>query len=139
MKKIIIFILSVLALILTFIVAEIFSIYHFGSVLTLLTSLYLISMFSILEYLFISVTYIVRKLIKKEKLKIKSIIGLVLLFIALLLVTLFLVIINIDWLNWYPYLGPFYINVIVRGVEFLLPATILIYLSVLLLRNNNKK
>lgn len=61
MKKRTIIILSIIILVLTFIFAEIFSIYHFGNVPTLLTSLYLISIF---EYLSISIIYIVRKLIK---------------------------------------------------------------------------
>lgn len=61
MKKRTIIILSISILVLTFMFAEIFSIYHFGNVPTLLTSLYLISIF---EYLSISITYIVRKLIK---------------------------------------------------------------------------
>ena len=72
MKKRTIIILSIIILALTFIFAEIFSIYHFGNVPTLLTSLYLISIFAIFEYLSISITYIVRKLIKKEKLEAKK-------------------------------------------------------------------
>ena len=80
MKKGTIIILSIITLVLTFIFAEIFSIYHFGSAPTLLTSLYIISIFAIFEYLSISITYIVRKLIKKEKLETKKIIGLILLF-----------------------------------------------------------
>ncbi len=62
MKKRTIIILSIIILVLTFIFAEIFSIYHFGNVPTLLTSLYLISIFAIFEYLSISITYIARKL-----------------------------------------------------------------------------
>ena len=72
MKKRTIIILSIIILVITFIFAEIFSIYHFGSVPTLLTTLYLISIFAIFEYLSISITYIVRKLIKKEKLETKK-------------------------------------------------------------------
>ena len=51
MKKEIILISSIVMLILTFMFAEIFSIYYFGSVPTLLTTLYLISIFSILQRL----------------------------------------------------------------------------------------
>lgn len=69
MKKRTIIILSIIILVLTFIFAEIFSIYHFGNVPTLLTSLYLISIFAIFEYLSISITYIARKLIKKRKVR----------------------------------------------------------------------
>ena len=47
MKKSIILLISVITLIITFVFAEIFSIYHFGSVPTLLTTLYLIIIFSI--------------------------------------------------------------------------------------------
>ena len=102
MKKRTIIILSIITLILTFIFAEIFSIYHFGNVPTLLTSLNLISIyviFAIFEYLLISITYVIRKLIKKEKIGIKKIIGLILLFVALLLVLLFLIVVNVDYLH----------------------------------------
>lgn len=134
MKKRTIIILSIITLILTFIFAEIFSIYHFGSIPTLLTTSYLIIIFSIFEYLLISITYVIRKLIKKEKIGIKKIIGLILLFIALLLVVLFLVVVNADYLNWYMYSSPFYLNVIVRSVEFLLPSIILIVIGIILLK-----
>ena len=135
MKKVIILVLSVIALILTFVFSEIFSIYHFGTMPTLLTLLYLISIFAIFEYLSISITYISRKLLKKEKIGIKKIIGLIILFIAILLTLLFLVIVNVDWLNWYAYSSPFYINVIFRSIEFLLPSIIFIVISILLLKN----
>ncbi|MBO5096033.1 MAG: hypothetical protein J6B98_04085 [Bacilli bacterium] len=137
MKKRTIIILSIITLILTFIFAEIFSIYHFGSIPTLLTSLYLMSIyiiFAIFEYLLVCITYVIRKLIKKEKIGIKKIIGLILLFIALLLVLLFLVVVNADYLNWYMYSSPFYLNVIVRSVEFLLPSLILIVVSIIFLK-----
>lgn len=133
MKKGSTIILSVIALILTFIFAEIFSIYHFGSVPTLLTSLYLIFIFTIFEYISISITYVIRKLIKKEKLVIKKIIGLILLFIALLLLLFFLIVLDVDYLHWYMYSSPFYLIVIVRSVEFLLPSIVLIVISILLL------
>lgn len=139
MKKGTILILSIIALVLTFIFAEIFSIYHFGSVPTLLTSLYLISMFTILEYLAISITYIVGKIIKKEKLEKKKIIGIILLFIALLLVLLYIVVLDIDYLHWYMNSAPFYLNVIVRSVEFLIPSIILIVIGILLIRNKKKR
>ena len=139
MKKGTITILTIITLVFTFIFAEIFSIYHFGSVPTLLTSLYLISIFAIFEDLTISITYIVRKLIKKEKLEIKKIIGLILLFVALLLVILFLVVVNVDYLHWYMYSSPFYLNVIVRSVQFLLPSIVLIVIGILLMKNKKKK
>lgn len=139
MKKGTIIILTIITLVLTFMFAEIFSIYHFGSVPTLLTSLYLISIFAISEYLSISITYTVRKRIKKEKLEIKKIIGLILLFAALLLVLLFLVVVDVDYLHWYMYSSPFYLNVIVRSVEFLLPSIVLMVIGVLLIKNKKKK
>ena len=46
----------------------------------------------------------------------------------------YLVIVNVDYLNWYMYSSPFYINVIVRSVEFLVPAIILIIISILLFK-----
>lgn len=134
MKKRIIIIISFVTLILTFAVAEIFSIYHFGNVPTLLTSLYLITIFAILNYLSISIAYVVRKLIKKEKLEIKRIICLLLMFIALLLVLLYIIVIDIDWLNWYAYSSPFYLNVIVRSIEFLLPSIVLIAFSIIMIK-----
>ena len=139
MKKGTIIILSIITLVLTFIFAEIFSIYHFGSAPTLLTSLYLISIFAIFEYLSISITYIVRKLIKKEKLETKKIIGLILLFVALLLALLYLVVLDVDYLHWYMNSSPFYLNVIVRSVEFLLPSIVLIIIGILLIKNKRKK
>lgn len=136
MKKVTILILSIITLIITFIFTEIFSIYHLGSKPSLLTSLYLLSIFAIFEYLSLSVTYIIRKLIKKEKIKRKEIIGLILLFVSLLLILLFLVVINVDWLKWYAYSTPFYINVIVKGIKYLIPSIILIVFSIFLLRKN---
>ena len=135
MKKGTIIILSFITLILTFIFSDIFSIYHFGSLPTLLTSLYLISIFSIFEYLFISLTYVVRKIIKKEKLSFKRILGLILFLIALLLVFLFLIVLDVDYLNWYAYSSPFYLNVIYRSIEFLVPSIAFTIFGVLLLKN----
>lgn len=139
MKKGIIFIISFITLTLTFVLAEIFSVYHFGNLPTLLTSLYLISIFAILEYLAISITYIVGRLKKKEKLEIKKIIGLILLFIALLLVLLYLVVLNVDYLHRYMNSAPFYLNVIVRSIEFLIPSIILIVIGILLIKNKRQK
>lgn len=137
MKKRAIIILSIITLILTIIFAEIFSIYHLGNELTLLRILDLVSIyviFAIFEYLLISITYVIRKLIKKEKIGIKKIIGLILLFIALLLVLLFLVVIEVDYLHWYMYSSPFYLNVIVKSIMYLLPSIILIIVSALLMK-----
>ena len=101
-----------------------------SNVPTLLTSLYLISIFAIFEYLSISITYIARKLIKKEKLETKKIIGLILLY---------LVVLDIDYLHWYMNSAPFYLNIIVRSVEFLLPSIILIVIGINLIKRKKIK
>lgn len=139
MKTKIIIIISIISLILTFVFAELFSLYSFGSAPTLLTSLYLISIFAIMEYFLISITYIVKRINKKQKIGIKKMISLLLLFIALLLILLFLIVVDIDWLNWYAYSSPFYINVIIRSIEMLLPSIMLIVASILLMKKDNKK
>lgn len=134
MKKILVSV--IIALIITFIFAELISIYHFGSIPTLLIVLYLISLFSIFEYILLSIVYIVKKIISKQKVSGKEMIGRILLFIALITILVFLIVLDIDWINWYAYSSPFYINVIVRSVEFLLPAIILIVIGIILLRKN---
>lgn len=135
MKKSTILIVSIIALFLTFAFAEIFSIYHFGSIPTLLTSLYLISIFSIFDYLTIFLTYVIKKKIKKEKLGMKKIIGIILFFIALLLLLIFLIVLDFDYLNWYAYSSPFYLNIIVRSIEFLIPSISLTIFGILLIKN----
>ena len=134
MKKISILVGTIISIIITFIFAEIFSLYHFGDVPTLLTTIYLISIFSIFEYILQAGIYIASKKLKKDKLGSKKIIGLILLSIALIMILGFIVILNVDWLNWYQYSSPFYINVIIRSIEILLPAAIIISISVWLLR-----
>ena len=130
--------ITILSLVLTFFFTEIMSIYHFGTLPTLLTTLYLISMFSIIEYLLLSIYYIVKKLIKKEKLNKKIIISLVLIFISLLLILGYVLILDIDYLHWYMYSSPFYLNVIVRSLEFLLPTIILIIISIILIKKTKR-
>ena len=125
-------ILNFVSLILTFIFADVLSIYSFGSIPTLLTILYLLSIFLILDYVLITGSYILKKLITKEKILIKKIIGLILIFIALIL--LFLVVVNVDYLHWYMYSSPFYLNIIVRSIEFLLPAAVLLVIGFLLIK-----
>ena len=66
MKKKSIILCLIIALIITFVFAEIFSLYHFGSVPTLLTLLYLISLFSIFSYLLLGGCYIVSSKINKK-------------------------------------------------------------------------
>lgn len=131
------FILSgtiILSLIIMFIIAEIFSLYHFTDIPTLTTLCYLISLFCIFEYILLVIIYMIKKKINKEKLGVKKIIGIMLLFIALMLILGFIVILDIDWLNWYAYSPPFYINVIIRSVEFLLPSIVFTILSIYLLK-----
>ena len=125
---------SIIAIIITFLFAEVFSIYHFGDIPTILTLIYLVSLFSIFEYISLLIIYIINKKIKKEKINIKKIIGLVLLFIALILILFFIVVINIDYLNWYMYSSPFYINIIFRSIEFVLPAILFIAVSLKLIK-----
>lgn len=130
MKKSIL-ISTLISIVLTFVFSEILSIYHIGTIPTLLTTLYLIAMFLIFEYIFIVASYLIKSI---NKINIKKIIGLILLFISLLLILLFVIIINVDYLNWYQYSSPFYINVIVRSLEMLLPSLILIISSIVLLK-----
>ena len=139
MQKISILIITIIVLVLTFSFSEVFSIYHFGDVPTLLATLYLLSIFLIFEYLVISIIYVIRKLIRKEKLGFKKIIGLILLFFALLLILLFLVVVDIDYLNWYMNSSPFYLNIIFRSFEFLLPSIILLVIGYLLMKKKKTK
>ena len=125
---------SLIALVLTFFLGEILSIYSFGTIPTLLTSLYLISMFLILDYLLICGVYIISKLVKKEKIGIKKIIGLILIFIFLILVLYYIIVLNIDYLHWYVNSSPFYFNVIFRGIEILLPGIIMFIIGIFLIR-----
>ena len=134
MKKKSIVLCMILSIIITFVFAEIFSLYHFGSVPTLLTLLYLIALFSIFSYLLLGGCYIVSSKINKKKIGVRMIFGFILLFISLAMILSYLVIVNVDYLNWYMYSSPFYINVIVRSVEFLVPAIILIIISILLFK-----
>lgn len=76
---------------------------------------------------------------KKEKLGLKKIIGLILPIISLLLILLFSIIINYEYLIWYSFSSPFYVNVIVRSLEFLLPAIILGLISFFLIKKPKKK
>lgn len=135
MKKHNILISTIISIIITFIFAEIFSIYHFGTIPTLLTTLYLIAIFSMFEYILLSILFIAKKIKNRQKIKRKEIFGRILLFIALLLIFGFIIVLNIDWLHWYAYSSPFYINVIVRSLEFILPAIINIIVGIVLLKN----
>lgn len=137
-KTLSISVITIITLIITFFVAEILSLYSFGSIPTLLTLLYLIAIFSIFEYLSLTVFYIIKKIIKKEKISLKRILALILLFIALILILGYLIILDVDYLHRYMYSSPFYLNVIIRSIELLFPAIILIIISIVLFKKKNK-
>ena len=126
-----------ISIILTFVFTEIFSVYHFGDIPTPLTLFYLITIFSIFEYVILTLIHIINKIIKKEKASGKEIFGRILLFIALLLILFLGIVLEVDWLNWYAYSTPFYINVIVKMIEYLLPAIILFIIGIKLIRKNS--
>ena len=130
---------SIISMIITLFLGEILSIYSFGSVPTLLTTLYLITMFTIINYLIIVGTYIVKKIIKKEKISLKKIIGLILLFISLVLVLYYIIVLNIDYLNWYVNSAPFYFNVIFRSIEYLIPSIIMFIIGIKLINKKELK
>ena len=139
MKKSLILLLSIIALLFTFIFANLFSIYHFCSTLTLLTSLYLTSIFVIFDYLLIFTTYIIKKLVRKEKLDIKRIMAYILLLVSLSLILSFVISTYIDYLTRYEPTKPFYLNVIKKIIEFLLPSIITFIISVLLLKRKKER
>lgn len=140
MKKIDILIDTIVSIILTFVLAEIFSLYHFGDKPTLLTSMYLISLFTMIEYSLLSLIYIIRKIMSKEKITIKEIVARVLLYGGLIFFILgYIISINIDWLNQYSSSSPFYVHVLIDSLEFLLPAITLIIISVVLSKKKNLK
>jgi len=127
---------SIISLIFTLIFTEIFSLYHFGDIPTITTLSYLITFFCFFEYILLLIIYVIIKKVNKGKIGVKRIIGLTILFIALILILSFIVVLEVDWLNWYIYSSPFYINVIIRSLEFLLPSIVLIIVGIHLLRKN---
>ena len=142
MKKCLTITISIIvSLIITFLIAEMFSLYHFGNTPTFTTFTYLLFIFCFINYILLSLIYIIDKKRKKEKIGIKKIISLILFFISLLLILEFIVILNLDFLTYYSNYSsaPFYTYIIVRSLEFLLPSIILIIVGiVLLLKNKNK-
>lgn len=70
----------------------------------------------------------------KKKMKMKKIIGLMFLFFSILLFFLFYIVLEADYLNWYMYSSPFYLNVIVRCIEFILPGIISLIIGIILLK-----
>ena len=141
MKKILIIIGTIiLSLIITFIFAETFSLYHFRTIPTFTTFTYLLFIFCFITYILLSLIYIISKKIKKEKIGIKKIVSLILFFASLLLVLGFIVLLNIDWITFYSMgnSAPFYVFILVRFLEFLLPSIILIIVGIVLLSKNKK-
>lgn len=134
MKKRNILIGTITSLILTFILAELFSIYHFGDIPTLLTLFYLLTIFSIFEYIVLTFIHIINKLMNKEKIRGKEILGRILIFISILLVLFLGIVLEFDWLNWYAYSTPFYINVIVKMIKYLLPSILLLVIGIKLIK-----
>ena len=56
-------IITIISIILTFFLAEILSLYCIGTIPTILTTLYLIIIFTIIEYILLLITYIIFLLI----------------------------------------------------------------------------
>ncbi len=128
----------ILAVILTFILGEEFSLYSLGTKPTTLTCIHLISLFAILEYIFLTICYIIKKRRNKEKIGIKKIISLILLLVTLILILSFILMGEIDWLK-YKNMGnsaPFYVFILVRCLEFLLPAIITTIIGLVLLKKD---
>lgn len=73
---------------------------------------------------------------KKKSIITKKIISMILFFISLILLFGFIITLNLDYLNWYYYSSPFYINVIVRSIEFLVPSILIMLIGIYLLRKN---
>lgn len=126
----------ILSLILTFLVSEIFSLYHFGSIPTRLTLIYLISLFSIFEYLILSIIHIIGIKRGKQKITNRKIISMILFFISLLLILNFIFATHIDWLNYYSNgnSAPFYFIVIGNGITILLPSALSLIVGIVLIR-----
>lgn len=130
MKKKLIIILSIISFILTLIIGCILSLFKFN----IFNYLYLLLIFSIFEFISLVLYYLFFKIKNKDKIKLKKIFGLLLIFLCLLLFVLCVIVLDIDYLNWYMYSAPFYLNVIVRCVEFCLPGIISLIIGIILLK-----
>ncbi len=124
----------IFSLIITFGLAEVFSLYHFGEAFTITTITYLLYFFTFLNYILFSLIYIIKKKLKKEKIGTKKIGGMVLFFMALIFLLGFIVLLNLDWLTYYSNYNsqPFYVLVLIRALEFLFPAFILMIIGIIL-------
>lgn len=125
---------SIIALLITFILADTFSLYHFGDIPTVTTVTYLVSLFSLIEYILLFIIYVIVKKKKKEKIGLRKLISAGLFFTSLILILVYITMLDIDWLNQYMYSCPFYVNVVIRSIEFLIPAIILIIIGIVILR-----
>ena len=142
MKKMLIVLGTIIiSLVITFVMANELSLYHFGDVPTFTTISYLIFISCFLIYVLLIFSYLISKLIKKEKIGIKKIVSIILFFISLILVLGFMVVLNIDWITYYSNANssPFYVFVLVRGIEFLLPSIILFIIGLYLLKRKDNK
>ena len=125
----------ILSLLIVFLFAKVFSLYHFGDAPTITSIFYLITSFFIIEYIFLSVIYEIYKKVKREKIWVKKIISLLLFLISLLLLFGFVFILNFDWIAYYSYVPcPFYLSIIKRSLEFLLPSFLLVVVGFFILR-----
>lgn len=123
---------TIVSLILTFVLAELLSLYHFGTVPTILTIIYLVSLFCIVEYLILTVKFIINKKKNHQTISHKNIFSMILFFISLLLVLYFIFATNIDWLNYYSKgdSAPFYLTIITNGIKILIPSVISFVLGI---------
>lgn len=123
---------TIVSLILTFVLAEVLSLYHFGTVPTILTIIYLVSLFCIFEYLILTVKFIINKKKNHQTISHKNIFSMILFFISLLLVLYFIFATNIDWLNYYSKgdSAPFYLTIITNGIKILIPSVISFVLGI---------
>lgn len=123
---------TIVSLILTFVLAELLSLYHFGTVPTILTIIYLVSLFCIFEYLILTVKFIINKKKNHQTISYKNIFSMILFFISLLLVLYFIFATNIDWLNYYSKgdSAPFYLTIITNGIKILIPSVISFVLGI---------
>ena len=137
-KDFIMFITIILSLLFTFLLSNFIGLYNFGTVPTTLTIIYLISIFSIIEYLFIIISYLANK--KRKKLSLKKIISFFMFFISLVLILFFIFVTNVDWLNFYSSgdSAPFYITIIKNSFIFLVPSLIFIIIGIILFKKKNK-
>ena len=137
-KDFIMFITIILSLLFTFLLSNFIGLYTFGTTPTTLTIIYLISIFSIIEYLFIIISYLANK--KRKKLSLKKIISFFMFFISLVLILFFIFVTNVDWLNFYSSgdSAPFYITIIKNSFIFLVPSLIFIIIGIILFKKKNK-